>query len=111
MYNHEFPPVKIPALVCSETCRIILGALTLIPLIFLPGLLNIPLGVAATSFSKAVGISWLGRLLLRLGQIVLFFYVWSAGGEICHWGGGPVCLTRSGAGHRISKKALRLTDV
>ena len=73
MGNHEFPPVKIPALVCSETCRIILGALTLIPLIFLPWLVSIPIGVAATSFSKAVGVSWLGRLLLRLGQIVLFF--------------------------------------
>lgn len=73
MKNLKFSLIKIPTLACDKTSRIILGALLLIPLIFLPWLLSIPIGVAATSFSKAVGVSWLGRLLLRLSQVLLYY--------------------------------------
>ena len=63
---------RIPALRGSPAKRILIGVLTLVPLFFIPWLVSIPIGVGATLLSKAVRIPWLGQLLLRLGQLVLY---------------------------------------
>lgn len=64
----------IPTLSLSNKSKIIIGVLLIIPLYFIPWFLSLPVGVLATSLSKILRITFLGRLILRLWQIVIFYF-------------------------------------
>lgn len=69
----------IPTLNLSERNRIMLGIILIIPLFFGPWFLSIPIGVLGTSLGRYLGIGQLGRLVLRLAQIVIFYIFGLAG--------------------------------
>lgn len=63
----------IPTFNLSKKKQIVIGVLLIIPLFFIPWFLSIPVGVLSTSLGKYLGIPYLGRIILRLWQIILAY--------------------------------------
>ena len=64
---------KIPTLNLSNKKRIIIGVLLIIPIVFIPWFLSIPVGVLSTLLGNYLGVLFLGRLLLRIWQIFITY--------------------------------------
>lgn len=64
---------RIPTLNLFDKKQIVIGVLLIIPLIFIPWFLSLPVGVLSTSLGNYLGIPFLGRLILRLWQIVVVY--------------------------------------
>ena|SRR5690554_5941632 len=66
---------SIPVLSLSKKNRIIIGAALIIPLYIVSWLLSIFIGILSTTLSEFLGISNLGLLLLRVCQIIIFYFL------------------------------------